>query len=187
MVLARITAPFGTAALAALGVGHRIEAVSYTVCIGFGAAAATVIGQNLGAGKRDRAVRAGRAATLYAIYFTLLAGALFLLLPEELIGLFSRDPAVIRLGAGYLMIVAAAQPFMALELVLESGMAGAGYTARPMLASVLLTGLRVPFALWLSSILGVAGIWWSIAGTGIARGAAMGAFWRMGAWRRSRV
>ncbi|MEE8446887.1 MAG: hypothetical protein V3S52_04475, partial [Gemmatimonadota bacterium] len=90
-------------------------------------------------------------------------------------------------GAGYLMIVAAAQPFMALELVLESGMAGAGYTARPMLASVLLTGLRVPFALWLSLILGVAGIWWSIAGTGIARGAAMGAFWRMGAWRRSRV
>jgi len=187
MVLARITAPFGTAALAALGVGHRIEAVSYTVCIGFGAAAATVVGQNLGAGKRDRAVRAGRAATLYAVCFTLLAGALFLLLPGELIGLFSPDPAVIRLGAGYLMIVAAAQPFMALELVLESGMAGAGYTARPMLASVLLTGLRVPLALWLSSILGVVGIWWSIAGTGIARGAAMGAFWRTGAWRRSRV
>lgn len=187
VVLTRITAPFGTEALAALGVGHRVEAISYTVSLGFGAAAATAVGQNLGAGRPDRAEAAGRVATRYALLFTLLAGAALLLAPRELIRMFTQDAGVIRLGAQYLMIVAIAQPFMALELVLESGMGGAGYTTRPTVASITLTGLRIPLAYWLAATLGVAGIWWTISLTGIARGLAMSLFWRAGRWRRARA
>lgn len=183
VVLTRITAPFGTPALAALGVGHRIEAVSYTVSLGFGAAAATAVGQNLGARSADRAEASGRSATLYATYVTLVAAALLLLAPRELIGIFSRDPAVIELGAQYLLIVAASQPFMARELVLEGAMGGAGYTLRPTLASMTLTGLRIPLAYGLAGLVGVIGIWATIGVTAIARGVAMSLFWRAGTWR----
>jgi putative MATE family efflux protein len=187
LVLTRITAPFGTEALAALGVGHRIEAISYTLSLGFGAAAATAIGQNLGAGKPDRAKASGRVATRYALYFTLFAGAILLLAPQELMRMFTQDPGVVSLGARYLMIVAIAQPFMALELVLESGMGGAGYTTRPTVASITLTGLRIPLAYWLAAALGVTGIWWTISLTGVARGLAMSLFWRAGRWRHARA
>lgn len=185
VILTRITAPFGTDALAALGVGHRIEAISYTISLGFGAAAATAIGQNLGAGRPDRAEASGRVATRYALYFTLFAGAVLLLAPQELIRMFTQDPGVISLGARYLSIVAIAQPFMALELVLESGMGGAGYTTRPTVASITLTGLRIPLAYWLAATVGVTGIWWTISLTGVARGLAMSLFWRAGRWRRA--
>ena len=63
IVLTRITSQFGTPALAALGVGHKIESLSYMACIGFGVAAATVVGQNLGAGKPERARRGGWIAS----------------------------------------------------------------------------------------------------------------------------
>jgi putative MATE family efflux protein len=59
VVLTRTTTRFGTPALAALGVGHRIESWFYMIGVGFGAAAAAIVGQNLGAGRPDRAARAG--------------------------------------------------------------------------------------------------------------------------------
>jgi Na+-driven multidrug efflux pump len=99
--------------------------------------------------------------------------------------MFTQDPGVISLGARYLSIVAIAQPFMALELVLESGMGGAGYTTRPTVASITLTGLRIPLAYWLAATVGVTGIWWTISLTGVARGLAMSLFWRAGRWRRA--
>ena len=101
--------------------------------------------------------------------------------------MFTEDPGVIALGAGYLSIVAVSQPFMALELVLESAMGGAGYTMRPTVASITLTGLRIPLAWWLASDLGVAGIWWTISLTAVARGVAMRLFWRAGRWRSARA
>jgi Na+-driven multidrug efflux pump len=55
--LTRTTTKFGTPALAALGVGHRVESWSYMVGVGFGAAAAAIVGQNLGARQVDRAER----------------------------------------------------------------------------------------------------------------------------------
>ena len=57
VVLTRTTTKFGTPALAALGVGHRVESWSYMVGVGFGAAAAAIVGQNLGAGQVERAER----------------------------------------------------------------------------------------------------------------------------------
>lgn len=185
--LTSFTSQFGTAGLAALSVGHRIESLSYLACLGFGFAAATSIGQNLGAGHADRAVRSGHAALAYAIALMGAIGLAFLLIPNELIGVFSDDPGVIADGAAYLRIVAVAQLFMALELVLQIAMEGAGYTLPPMFAGIGLTTLRLPLAWWLSGPLGLAGIWWAISSTSIARGLAMAAIWRRGTWRRRGV
>ncbi len=184
ILLTRITSRFGTAALAALGVGHRIESLSYMACVGFGFAAATAVGQNLGAGAPERARASGVSAARHALVATAAAAVAFVLVPRTLVGLFTHDPAVIDAGASYLRIVAVAQLFMSLDLVLESAMAGAGYTLLPMAASLTLTVARLPLAAWLAGPLGLAGIWWTISLTAAARGVSVASIWRLGGWRR---
>ena len=182
IILTRFTSQFGTPALAALGVGHKVESLSYMACIGFGLAAATAVGQNLGAGSKERAVASGRTATMYAAALTGLAGLAFLLVPEHLMRVFSSDPAVIEAGTSYLRIVAVAQVFMALEIVLQMSMEGAGYSLVPWIPSSILTLLRLPLAALLSRSMGLVGIWWTISGTGVARGIAALWIWRQGRW-----
>lgn len=187
IVLTRITSQFGTPALAALGVGHKIESLSYMACIGFGVAAATVVGQNLGAGRPERARRGGWIATGYALAATGAAALAFLLVPEWLMAVFTRDPAVIEAGSSYLRIVAIAQVFMAFELVLMIAMEGAGYTIPAMVSSIGLTVLRLPLAVLLAGRIGLAGVWWSISSTAIARGVAVLAIWHWGRWQTRKV
>lgn len=187
VILTRFTSQFGTSALAALGVGHKVESLSYMVCVGFGVAAATSVGQNLGADSPERARRSGREATAFATAAGALVAVVFLAWPEGVMQVFTDDPGVVRDGAAYLRIVAVAQLFMGLDLVLESAMSGAGYTLPPMAASVLLTVARLPLAVGLSAVMGLTGIWWAISGTAVARGAAMAWIWRRGRWRRRDV
>ncbi len=187
IVLTRITSQFGTPALAALGVGHKIESLSYMACIGFGIAAATVVGQNLGAGRPDRARRGGWTATQYALLLTAVAAVAFLFMPERLMEVFSSDREVVAAGGSYLRIVALAQLFMAFELVLMMAMEGAGYTVPAMVSSITLTVARLPLAVILAARVGLIGIWWSISATAIARGVAVLGIWRWGGWSLRRV
>lgn len=187
ILLTRVTSQFGTAGLAALGVGHKIESLSFFACIGFGIAAATAVGQNLGAGQPERARRAGHAALRDALVLMSLIGTAFLVIPEQLMYLFTTDPAVVAHGVSYLRIVAVAQLFMALELVLQIAMEGAGYTVWPMVSGVTLTSMRLPLAWWLHRPFGLAGVWWAISLTAIARGLVMIGIWRHGTWRRQEV
>jgi putative MATE family efflux protein len=187
ILLTRITSRFGTAALAALGVGHKVESLSYMACIGFGMAAATAVGQNLGAGSPRRAEESGRVALGYALAVTTVVGLAFLFVPRQLVGLFTEAPSVIDTGAVYLRVVSVAQLFMAIELVLQIAMEGAGYTVAPTIASVSLTVLRLPLAALLVGPLGVAGVWWAIGLTSVARGAAMAWIWRRCRWRERTV
>jgi Na+-driven multidrug efflux pump len=187
ILLTRLTSQFGTAGLAALGVGHKIESLSFLACIGFGIAAATAVGQNLGAEQPERATQAGHAALRDALVLMSLIATAFLVIPEQLMLLFTPDPEIAAHGANYLRIVAVAQLFMAFELVLQIAMEGAGYTVLPTLSGVGLTSLRLPLAWWLRGPLGLAGIWWAISLTAIARGAVMIGIWRRGTWRAHRV
>jgi len=182
--LTRTTTQFGTPALAALGLGFRIESIVYVVSLGFGAAVAAIVGQSIGAGDRDRAARAGWSAVAIV---SVLGGVMALattLVPEWFASIFSTDPAVVREAARYLRIAAFAQLFLGAEVVLESAMGGAGYTLPPMLASTAITMLRIPLAAWAASHWGTSGLWWTLALTAAARGLAMSALWYSGRWRR---
>lgn len=187
MLLVRVVGGFGTPAIAALGVGHKIEGMSYMVCIGFGLAAETLVGQNLGAGNAGRARGAGwQSARLAAVPSGLLA-VVFLLVPEILVGIFSTDPAVITAGSLYLRTAALAQFTMAFETVLEGALTGAGYTFWPMVVVVVLSAVRIPLAAMVAPAYGLLGVWWILALTAIGRAAAMTALWRWGAWERARA
>lgn len=185
IALTRVTTQFGTPALGALGVGHRVESWLYMTGMGFGAAAAAVVGQNIGAGRLDRAERAGWITVSYASVPGIVMCALQLLWPEALASVFSNDPALVAEAASYLRIVAVAQLVLTAEIVLEGALGGAGDTVPPMITSTLLTALRIPLAAWAAARWGTSGIWWVISLTAIARGVAMMVLWRAGRWRRT--
>jgi putative MATE family efflux protein len=187
VALTRTTTRFGTPALAALGIGHRVESWLYTIGVGFGAAAAAIVGQNLGARKVERAERAGWATLGYATAPALLAAAAALAIPERLAGLFTSEPAVIEVAAHYLRIGALADLTVCAEVVLEGALGGAGHTVPPMLTSTALTALRIPLAWWAADRWGVDGIWWAISLTAAARGIAMIILWRAGGWKHKSV
>jgi putative MATE family efflux protein len=187
VVIGRTASALGTPALAALGVGFRIESWLYMIGVGFGAAAAAVVGQNLGAGRVDRAERAGWTMLAAATAPALVAATLSFAVPGLLVGLFTRDPAVVAEGTRYLRIVAVSQLVVCAEVVLEGALGGAGATVAPMLASVSLTLSRIPLSVWAGTRFGIEGLWWVISATAAARGVAMMALWRWGRWKRNLV
>ena len=187
MWLTRFTSRFGTPALAALGVGHKVEGLGFIAISGFALSASALVGQNLGAGREDRARQAVRLTVGYCLTATAVTAAAFLTVPRLLVGLFTSDPGVIADGALYLRVIAFAQIGQTFELILEGALAGAGYTFWPQVTSTTLTALRIPLSAWWSQGLGLLGIWLALSLTAIARGVAMTIFWVRGGWRGTRV
>ncbi|HTJ20832.1 MAG TPA: MATE family efflux transporter [Gemmatimonadaceae bacterium] len=187
VVLTRTTTRFGTPALAALGIGHRVESWLFMIGVGFGAATAAMVGQNLGAGRPDRAARAGWIATGFCTVLGVVAFALELGIPRQFASLFTDDPAVIAEAIKYLRIASISQLAVCAEVVLEGALGGAGETVPPMITSTALTASRIPLAGWAADRWGSAGIWWVISLTAIGRGIAMAALWRKGGWKRRSI
>jgi putative MATE family efflux protein len=187
MWLTRYTSRFGTAALAALGVGHKMEGLGFVAISGFSLAASALVGQNLGARQEERAREAVRLTVGYCLVVTVTTALAFLLVPGHLVSLFTRDAQVIADGVLYLRVIAFAQIGQSFELILEGALAGAGYTLWPQVASTTLTGLRIPLAAWWSRAFGLLGIWLALSVTAISRGIAMVLFWKSGRWRTVRV
>jgi putative MATE family efflux protein len=181
--LTRITTQFGTPALAALGIGHRVESWAYMIGVGFGAAAAAIVGQNMGAQNPARASRAGWVTMGLATGVGVVAAVLEYVFAIPFASFFTDDPAVIQESALYLRIAAISTAFIGAELVLEGALGGAGATLPPMLASTSLTAMRVPLAAWAAPRYGTAGIWWTLSLTAMARGVAMVLIWRAGRWQ----
>lgn len=185
--LTRFTAKFGTPALAALGVGHKIEGLGFIAISGLGLSAAALVGQNLGARQEERARAGVRLTILYCLLITVPTALAFVLVPERLVALFTTDPGVIEDGSLYLRIIAFAQIGQTFEIVFEGALAGAGYTFWPMLVGTVFTALRIPLAAWWSGPLGLFGIWLALSLTAIARGIANTYFWLRGTWRHAVV
>lgn len=187
--LTRVIADFGSAAVAAVGVGHRIEGLGYYVCVGFSTAAATLVGQNLGAKKPGEAERVAWRTTGYATFVVGVLSVLTYFFAAPIMGLFSNDPAVVAQGDTYLKVIAVLEVGMALEVVLEGAFAGAGNSLPPMLISVPLTALRVPLAFYLAGRFGtgIEGIWWVISVSTGLKGLLIAAWFRLGRWKHSTI
>ena len=185
LYFAHVAARFGTPAVAVVGVGNRIESVTYLVAAGFGLACEAIVGQNLGAGRADRAARATwMSSGLMALFGALMTGAM-LLVPGALLSIFTSDPEVLRTGVPYLRILALTQVFTGVELVLNGAFSGAGDTFPPMLISVTVSLLRVPLAWWCAITLGLGlpGLAWMISLTCVVRTVILALWFRRGAWR----
>jgi putative MATE family efflux protein len=187
VLVTRTATQFGTPALAALGIGHRVESWLFMIAVGFGAATAAIVGQNLGAGRPDRAARAGWISVGFCSLFGVVACIVELSMPERFAAIFSHDPAVIAEAARYLRIAAISQLGICAEIVLEGALGGAGHTTAPMLTSTSITALRIPLAAWAATRYGSSGLWWTISLTALARAVGMLAIWRAGRWKHTSI
>jgi len=105
-----------------------MEGLGFIAISGFALAASALVGQNLGARQEGRAREAVRLTVGYCLIVTVTTAIAFLLIPDRLVSLFTRDTQVIADGVLYLRVIAFAQIGQSFELILEGALAGAGYT-----------------------------------------------------------
>ena len=145
--LVRILTGFGSAAVAGNTIGIRIILFALLPSFGVSNAAATLVGQNLGAGKPDRAEAAAWKAGMYNTVCLGTVGATFLLFAPQLIHLFTADPEVAQYGIRCLRIVAAGFLFYGYAMVFTASFNGAGDTRTPTLINLVCLWLwEIPLA-----------------------------------------
>jgi Na+-driven multidrug efflux pump len=190
MGLIRILTGFGSAAVAGNTIGIRIIMFALLPSFGVSNAAATLVGQNLGAGKPERAEAAVWRAGLYNTVALGCVGLVFLVFARPLIGVFSSDPEVVPYGVRCLRIVAAGFLFYGYGMVLSMSFNGAGDTRTPTLINLLcLWMLEIPLA-WVLAYpvgLGPTGVFVSVSVAFSVLALVSAAVFSQGWWKTKRV
>jgi putative MATE family efflux protein len=186
----KIVLLYGTVSYAAHQVGLSIESLSFLPGYGFAIAAATMVGQSIGAGKYTRAKLENWEANRLATVIMSVMGIVFFFFPYVLLRAFTSDESVIELGTLFLKIVALIQIPLALTMVLAGSLRGAGDTHFIMVATTIGMWLvRVPIALilgvWLH--LGVFYVWLAMIADWTLRMTLMLWRYRSDRWRAIQV
>lgn len=190
LIYTKIVLLYGTVSYAAHQVGLSIESLSFLPGYGFAIAAATMVGQSIGAGKYTRAKLENWEANRLAAMIMSMMGLVFFFFPYALLRAFTEDEAVIELGTVFLKIVAMLQIPLALTMVLAGSLRGAGDTHFIMWAtSIGMWAVRVPIAFmtgaWLN--LGVFYVWMAMIADWTVRMFLMLWRYRSERWKRIRV
>jgi putative MATE family efflux protein len=150
--LVRILATFGSAALAGYTIGIRIVVFALLPSFGLANAAATMVGQALGASKPERAEQAVWTAGRYGMWFLGTVGVAFVLFASRIVSIFTADPAVAAYATATLRTVALGFPFYAYGMVLTQSFNGAGDTRTPTYINLFVFWLfEIPLA-WILAV-----------------------------------
>ena len=167
----RIVAPLGNVSIAANSLAVTAESLCYLPGYGVAAAATTLVGQSLGAERRELARRYARLSVLLAVLLMSGMGALMFLLAPAVFRLLTPDPAVQALGTRVLRIEAFAEPLYAVSISATGAMRGAGDTLVPSLLNLAsMWGVRITAAAVLAPRLGLVGVWLAMCGELCVRG-----------------
>ncbi|HBZ67512.1 MAG TPA: MATE family efflux transporter [Bacteroidales bacterium] len=149
--MVRLVSHFGSVAMAGYTIGIRVIMFSLMPSSGLGNAAATLVGQNLGAGKPDRAQRSVWITGFVNMALLGFISVFFIIIPEQFIRLFIDDYAVIVQGALCLKIVGAGMLFYAMGMVMHQALNGAGDTITPTLLNLIcFWAIEIPLAWFLA-------------------------------------
>ncbi|MHC4250052.1 MAG: MATE family efflux transporter [Planctomycetota bacterium] len=190
IVLIRIVARFGTEVVAALTIGMRLQMVAFMPTFGIAAASSALVGQNLGAGKPDRAERSALIATSYTLLVMGGMALVYSTFGRSLVSLFTEEAAVIEAGGLMLRIVAPGLVFAAIGITLGRAIGGAGDTVPTAVFTFLaLWGIQVPLAIWLSGYasFGETGVWWASVVAGAVLCSMTATYFFSGRWKRKKV
>ncbi|MGD8717415.1 MAG: MATE family efflux transporter [Candidatus Zixiibacteriota bacterium] len=190
VVLVGFVASAGTAAIAAYGIGGQLTGLMLMPGFALAMSAAILVGQNLGAGKKERAERTAMTSVgLYAVIVAAMAAGL-VLFARYWVGIFDDTPAVVELGVLYLYICAPAYIFVPPGMVLSRSMSGAGVSVPPLIVTaVVLLGVRIPLAYVLADVMGmgVTGVYWAVTIPTVLEGVVMYFVFRTGVWKRRKL
>jgi putative MATE family efflux protein len=192
LVILHVAGTRGAEAHAAYGIGSRLDQFALFACAGWGAAAATAVGQGLGARDPAGAARAAWWAALLGVLWMTAAAIAFHLLAPHLVVVVGREagasPAVVDLGTSYLRTVVLAYPAIGISLVLSMGLAGGGSVRLALaLEAAILLGAQVPLVLAAAPpgpTGDLDGVWRAIVGTYWVLAAAYAGVFALGRWKR---
>jgi putative MATE family efflux protein len=188
--LVRIVSIFGAAALAGYTIAIRIEIFVILPSWGLSNAAATLVGQNLGAGHPERAEKAVWRTGFYNVIFLGLVGLIFIFFAEPIIRLFTHDPAVVPLGAACLRIVSYGNIGYAYFMVMMQAFNGAGDTITPTIVNFFgFWLLEIPLAYWLAIPMHMRsnGAFFSIAIAETTMAAVSAILFKQGRWKKQKI
>ena len=190
IALVRIISSFGSLALAGYTIGIRIFIFAILPCWGLAGAAATMVGQNLGAKKPERAVRAVYLTASYNTAFLALVTIVFIFLPEPIVRFFTQDPAVMHYAVDCLRTIGYGNMVYAVGMVLVQAFNGAGDTTTPTLINLAGYWLfEIPLA-WMLAFpagLGVKGVFYSIPIAQVVITAMSAVMFSRGKWKERRI
>jgi putative MATE family efflux protein len=186
VVFVRAAAPYGEAAVAIVGVANRIEALQFILSLAVGTAGSALLGQALGAGDLERASRVLRTAQRWAVWISITMTLVMLLLPGQLLALFTGDAGLLAVGVPYLRVLALAVVATGIEIVSAEVVVGSGHTREISLIYTVVSLLRIPLAFavtrwWDAGVLGIA---WLITISCTLRAIVLVGWVARGTWKR---
>ncbi len=188
--LVRIVSVFGAAALAGYTIAIRIVVFVILPSWGLSNAAATLVGQNLGAKKPERAEQAVWRTGFYNMLFLGSVGVFFVFFAEPIVRLFTQDPAVIPLAAMCLRIVSYGNIGYAYAMVMLQAFNGAGDTVTPTIVNFFgFWLLEIPLAYWLAIRLNLRsnGVYYAIVVAECSIAAASAVLFKRGKWKGQKI
>jgi len=188
--LVRIVSVFGAAALAGYTIAIRIVVFLILPSWGLSNAAATLVGQNLGAKKPERAEQAVWRTAFYNMIFLGSVGVLFIFMAEPIVRLFTQDPAVVPLAAACLRIVSYGNIGYAYGMVMLQAFNGAGDTVTPTIVNFFgFWLLEIPLAYWLAIPMRLHsnGVFIAIVIAECSIAAASAALFKRGKWKTQKI
>lgn len=181
---------YGTFATAGYGVANRLLLVALIPCFGLANAAGTLVGQNLGADKPQRAESSAWWVSAYGAGYIATVAAILFFFSRPLIALFDNTPEVVAMGSQCLRVVAPSLTVSAVGVILARAFDGAGNTVPAMMVNLLsLWVIEVPAAYGLAHWLswGINGIWWGRAIANLSNGVFFALWFRRGAWKKKKL
>jgi Na+-driven multidrug efflux pump len=175
-------------ATTAIGVVFRLDTMALYVAMGWGSAAQTFVGQNLGAGKEARAIRSGWITVVYDTIGNLVLIAAVFTVGQRILRVFDDDPAPVAIATQYLYTVAPSYLCLGAGVVLGNAMAGAGATRTTMWVDVaVILGFQFPLCILAVAGLGVqqGTLFRCVAATNVVSAGAYALVYLRGGWRRS--
>jgi len=186
-LLIRLVSSFGSDVLTAYSVVSRLFGFFQTLPMGISGATASLVGQNLGAGKPERAERSVTSGSLASAATSLVLSAVLVIWPAQLLGLFTDDSAVIAVGLIASRFMVTWGTFLAWSTVVGRALVAAGDALSPMWVNIGAMWLvLLPLCWGLSGALGLGpqGIWLGISLGTLLGAVAMELVFRRGAWKR---
>jgi len=187
IIMTGIVASFGTIALASYGIGFRVISFVIIPALSLSIANSTLVGQNIGAGKKDRAEKIVKMSTLIGFVVLTLAGTLLYVFAPELVALFVPGAlGVIANGTQFIRIMAFSFGFVGIQMAMNGAIRGSGKTVTTFLISFVVLVVQVGSALVLSKLFGFGtiGIWFAFPIANVFGALIAYSIFASGSWKR---
>lgn len=190
LVVMPMVAVFGNSVVAAYGVGMQLSAIGFSILVGIGLGLASLIGHNIGADKKERALKTANQALVLAAGIMIALGLILFALAKSILSLYFDNPDTVAYGISLLRIFAFSFPFIGAYIMIEQIYAGVGMNTPAMIIN---TGnawlLQIPAIYILTQMLNFNqnAVWWSFTVSSVISVAVFYWYYKRGQWLHVRI